>query len=98
MESNALLHWEMFGPGTSLICLGTRTGDAFELTVSRGGTSVATTTAADLATLLRRSSAIRESLQQQGYATGPLNTVLGGGLCWGPEAPLGTSFVAALQA
>jgi dienelactone hydrolase len=93
-----LLHWEMYGPGTSVSLQGSRQGDAFELTVKRGDTSILTTRVDDSSTLLRRSTAFREWLQQQGYATHPPMRTLGGGLCWGPETPLGISMLAALQA
>lgn len=95
--TEALVEWEMYGPGTALRFCGYRHDTGFLMTVRHDETTVFSDVAADAGTLLRKSTEMREQLQRLGYATRPLASALRGGVCWGPAAPLGSSLVAALR-
>ena len=99
MHTEQVLRWELYGRGTALEFLAVRGAGGFELLIKRDDDVVLSTRAADADTVLRKSSELRERLQQLGFEAKPTalrTSHLSGGVCWGPAAPIQSSIVDAL--
>lgn len=93
------MHWQMYHRGSVVEFRAVREPFGCELQIVRDEQVLATDIAPDTATLLRKSSELRERLQQLGFAVKPdplRASQLVGGPCWGPAAPLQSSLVEAL--
>ena len=96
METQNALQWEMYGRGTAVEFQAFRAPGGFKLLVRRDHDVLLTTEAPDAQVVLRKSSELRGRLQELGFLTKPTATRtshLGGGVCWGPAAPLHSSIV-----
>ena len=100
LESTPVMQWEMYGSGSAIQFWGVRDANGYGLMVMRDETTVLRAGVEDAATLLRRSSELREQLQQLGYTVRPLATraaQLPGGPCWGPGTPLDTALLCSVR-
>ena len=96
----SVMQWEMYGPGSTIEFCGVQRQDGYGIRVMRDRVPVLMAEAENIEGLLRRSSQLREHLQQVGYAVRPLASrasQFGGGLCWGPAAPLDSSLLQSLR-
>lgn len=96
-----LIQWEMYHRGSVVEFRGVREPNGYELQIVRDEQVLATDVAPDAATLLRKSSELRERLQQLGFGAKPdpvRASQLVGGPCWGPATPLQSSLLEALRA
>jgi hypothetical protein len=91
------LQWDMYGRGSTVAFNAHRVAGGYDMTVTRDAQLLIRAHADNQATLLMRSSALRERLQSIGFVPQPdaQATQVGGGLCWGPAAPIESSLVEA---
>jgi len=94
-----VLQWEMYGVETVLSFSAMTTGNGFEMTLERDNARVLNARAADVATLFRVSSELRQRLNHLGYGVQPQarRATIPGGVCWGPTSLLDASLVRSLS-
>jgi hypothetical protein len=103
MRPNAtppVMQWEMYGASSIIEFRGLQDNDGYGFCVTRDEVTVLVAEAKGIEGLLRRSSQLREHLQQVGYSCRPLASrasQFGGGVCWGPAAPLDSAMLQSLQ-
>jgi hypothetical protein len=95
-----VLQWEMYGPGSAVEFSALRNDEGYGLIVRRDHELLVSCAVSDVSGMLLKSSHLRERLQQLGFAAMPLGdyeSQLGGGVSWGPAAPLDSSVVEAFM-
>lgn len=94
-----VLHWNMYGPGTEFAFFAEVARDGYRVTLARDRSPIVIGNASDSATLFRISQDLRSQLQRLGYEALPqrASVLAGGGLCWGPGAPVHSSLLDSLH-
>lgn len=90
------LSWSLFSPGSEVAFRAGVAHGGYAIAVSRDGIELVNEQTCDAASLLRRSSELRERFQRLGYTTIPQeqDAALVAGPCWGPGTPLPASVIA----
>jgi len=90
------LTWSLYRPGSEVSFRAGVARGGYAIAVSRDGVDLVNEETCDAASLLRRSSELRESFQRAGYTTVPHeeDAALVAGPCWGPATPLPASAIA----
>ena len=91
-----MMQWEMYAPGTAIAFSAVDDGSGIRVMLQRDHTPILSGAAADTTTLLRVSQELRAQLMGLGYVSKPpadRSSVLEGGPCWGPAAPLQSSLI-----
>lgn len=100
LQSAPVLQWEMYGLGSAVQFSALRDEEGYGLVVKRDKKLLVRCAVSDVSGMLLKSSHLREHLQKLGFATMPTESYdseLGGGLTWGPAAPLDSSVVQAFM-
>jgi hypothetical protein len=89
------LTWSLYRPGSEVAFRSGVAHEGYAIAVSRDGIDLVNEQTCDAASLLRRSSELRESFLRLGYMTTPHeeDAALVAGPCWGPGAPLPASAI-----
>jgi hypothetical protein len=91
----------MYGPGTEFAFFAEVDPGGYRLTLARDRSPIVIGTAGDSTALFRISQDLRSQLQRLGYDARPLpqraSVLSGGGLCWGPGAPIHSSLLESLH-
>ena len=96
---NPMMQWEMYAPGTAIAFSAIAEETGIRVVLQRDNEQILTGAAADTTMLLRVSQQLRAQLQGLGYVSKPPAerlSVLEGGPCWGPAAPLQSSLIETL--
>jgi hypothetical protein len=90
------LAWSLYRPGSEVAFRAAAAHGGYSIAVSRDGKELVTEQMCDTASLLRRSSELRQSFERVGYTALPNeeDAALLAGPCWGPGTPLPASAIA----
>ena len=99
IPSAHVLQWNMYGPGTEFAFFAEVARDGYRVTLARDRAPIVIGRASDNAMLFRISQDLRSQLQRLGYEALPqrASVLAGGGLCWGPGAPVHSSLLDSLH-
>jgi hypothetical protein len=89
------LSWSLNRPGSEVVFKAKVALGGYSITVSRDGVELVNEQTCDAASLMRRSSELREGFQRLGYTAlaQEEDAALVAGPCWGPGAPLPASVI-----
>lgn len=92
----SILSWSLYRPGSEVAFRAGVAHGGYAIAVSRDGIDLVNEQTCDAASLLRRSSELREAFQRLGYTPTPQeeDAALVAGPCWGPATPLSASITA----
>lgn len=97
---NPIMHWEMYAPGTAIAFSAVAEPGGIRVMLERDERPLLNSPAFDMPMMFRLSQDLRAQLTVLGFVAKPLATcvsVLEGGPCWGPAAPLQASLFASLR-
>jgi hypothetical protein len=98
--ASSIMRWEMYAPGTAIAFTALAEPTGIRVVLKRDGMPILSSPAFDMPMMFRLSQDLRAQLTALGFAAKPLAdclSVLEGGPCWGPAAPLQASLFTSLR-